>query len=181
MKDGACLGKEVIRTMKNNTFALNEEELKKYQPNRYPFLLIDRITEVLPGKYAKGYKNLTNNEWYFPAHFPGAPNMPGCLQIEAMAQVLTVAITTVEGMEGKVVHGYKHSGTFHKEVRPGDRLEMSAEVISFKRGLCRGKVQGFIEGELACELESVIIIPDVFNQYKPKSGKDKGGGGYEGV
>ena len=52
-------------------FSLDCEELKKYQPNRYPFLMIDRVTEVLPGKYAKGYKNLTNNEWYFPVHFPG--------------------------------------------------------------------------------------------------------------
>lgn len=50
-----------------------------------------------PGKYAKGYKNLTNNEWYFPAHFPGDSNMPGSLQIEDMAQMLTAVITTMEG------------------------------------------------------------------------------------
>lgn len=154
--------------MEQNIFSLNAEELKKYQPNTYPFLLIDRVTEVLPGKYAKGYKNLTNNEWYFPGHFPGDPNMPGCLQIEAMAQMLTVAITTMEGMEGKIVHGYKHSGTFHQEVKPGDRLEMHAEIISFKRGLCKGKVQGFIDNVLACELETTIIIPDIFNQFKPR-------------
>lgn len=148
-------------------FSLNEEELKRFQPNSYPFLLIDRVTEVLPGKYAKGYKNLTNNEWYFPNHFPGDPNMPGCLQIEAMAQMLTIAITTMEGMEGKVVHGYKHSGTFHQEVRPGDRLEMEAQILFFRRGLCKGKVQGFIDGVLACELETTIIIPEIFNQFKP--------------
>lgn len=149
-------------------FALNEVELLKYQPNRYPFLFIDRVTEVLPGKYARGYKNVTNNEWYIPAHFPEDPNMPGCLQVEAMAQMLTVAILTTEGMEGKIVHGYKHAGTFHQEVRPGDRLDMEAEVISLKRGLCKGRVKGYVEGKLACELESTIIIPVVFNLYKPK-------------
>lgn len=154
--------------MGSEGFTLNAEELKRYQPNRYPFLLVDRITEVIPGKRAKGYKNLTANEWYFPVHFPGDPNMPGCLQIEAMAQVLTIAITTVDGMAGKVVHGYKHAGIFHREVRPGDKLEMSAEVLSFSRGLCRGRVQGFVDGELACELESTIIIPEVFNQFKPR-------------
>lgn len=154
--------------MKNqDAFSLNHEELKKYQPNRFPFLLIDRVTEVLPGKYAKGYKNLTNNEWFFPNHFPGASNMPGCLQIEAMAQILTVAILTMEGLEGKVVHGYKHAGTFHKEVCPGDRLDMDAQIISFNRGLCRGMVKGFIGDELTCELETTIIIPEIFNQYKP--------------
>lgn len=154
--------------MCKQTFSLDAVELLKYQPNRYPFLLIDRVTEVLPGKYAVGFKNVTNNEWYIPAHFPGDPNMPGCLQIEAMAQMLTVAILTMEDMEGKIVHGYKHAGIFHREVRPGDRLEMRAEIDSYKRGLCKGHVKGYIDGELACELESTIIIPDIFNQYKPK-------------
>lgn len=154
--------------MDEKALSLNAVELMKYQPNRFPFLLIDRVTEVIPGKSAKGYKNLTNNEWWIPIHFPGNPNMPGCLQIEAMAQMLTVAILTTEGMEGKVVHGYRHAGTFHREVKPGDRLDIEAEIISFRRGLCSGRAKGYIEGELACELESTIIIPDVFNQYKPK-------------
>ena len=56
-------------SMTEKVFSLNEYELLKYQPNRYPFLLIDRVTEVLPGKYAKGYKNVTNNEWFIPVHF----------------------------------------------------------------------------------------------------------------
>ena len=93
--------------------------------------------------------------------------MPGCLQIETMAQMLTVAVLTVEGMEGRVVHGYKHVGTFHQEVRPGDCLELDARVLSFRRGLCKGKVRGTIGGELACELETTIIIPDIFNKFKP--------------
>jgi 3-hydroxyacyl-[acyl-carrier-protein] dehydratase len=149
-------------------FSLDAVELQKYQPNRYPFLMIDRVTEVVPGKYAKGFKNLTNNEWYFPKHFPGNPNMPGCLQIEAMAQMLTVAIMTCEGMEGKVAHGYKDNATFHEEVKPGDRLEMDAQVLYFKRGLCKGYVKGFVDGKLVCELDTTIIIPDVFSQFRPK-------------
>jgi len=157
------------KSEEKSIMTLDGEELKEYQPNRFPFLMIDRVIEVVPGKYAKGYKNLSNNEWFFPQHFPGNPNMPGCLQIEAMAQMLTVAITTMEGMKGKVVHGYKHSGTFHREVRPGDRLDMVAEIIKFKRGLCSGAVKGYIDGELACELETTLIVPDIFNQYKPRS------------
>ena len=85
-----------------------------------------------------------------------------------MAQMLTVAITTTECMEGKVVHSYKHTGTFHREVRPGDRLDMEAEILSLRRGLCKGQVKGYIDGELACELETVVLIPDVFDQFKPK-------------
>ena len=59
------------------SFSLNCVELLDYQPNRYPFLMIDYVTDVMPGSYARGYKNLTMNEWYFPKHFPGHPNMPG--------------------------------------------------------------------------------------------------------
>lgn len=156
----------------NNIFSLNAVELQRFQPNVYPFLLIDRVTEVCPGQYAKGYKNLTNNEWYFPGHFKGNPNMPGCLQIESMAQMLTVALLTIDGMEGEVVHGYKHSGTFHEEVKPGDRLDIVAKVLSFKRGLCKGHVDGYIDGKLACELDTTIIIPRIFNRFKPRSVQD---------
>lgn len=152
---------------------LDSWELQKYQPNRYPFLLIDRVTEVLPGKYARGYKNVTNNEWYIPVHFECDPNMPGALQIETMAQMLTVAITTTEGMEGKTVHSYKHNATFHIPVRPGDRLDLDAKVITFNRGLCKGNVKGYIDGKLACELDTVVLIPEEFNKYKPKEKKDE--------
>ncbi len=157
---------EVIKEV--NPFSLDSEQLQRFQPNRYPFLMIDRVTEVLPGKYAKGYKNLTNNEWYFPKHFPGNPNMPGCLQIEAMSQMLTVAITTVEGMEGKVAHGYKVNATFHEEVKPGDRLDIDAQVLSFKRGLCKGKVTASVDGKVVCEIDNTIIIPEIFNNFRPK-------------
>ena len=111
----------------------------------------------------------------FSHTFFGNPNMPGCLQIEAMAQMLTVAITSMEGMKGKVVHSYKHSATFHKEVKPGDRLDMESKILSYRRGLCRGNVKGYIDGELACELDTVVLIPDIFNQYKPKNKKGDSG------
>ena len=102
---------------------LSYEELLKFQPNRYPFLMIDVVTDVSPGKYAKGYKNLTMNEWYFPKHFPGHPNMPGALQLEALAQMLTVAITSQDGLEGSVTHALQHTVRFRKEVIPGDQME----------------------------------------------------------
>ncbi len=156
--------------MDRQKFELDAVELQKYQPNRYPLLLVDYVTEVVPGEYAKGYKNLSNNEWFFPKHFEGNPNMPGCLQIEAMAQLLTIAITTVDGMEGKVVHGYKHMGTFHDEVKPGSRLDMEAKVTYFRRGLCKGKVEGYIQGRMVCELDTTLIIPEIFNKFKPETG-----------
>lgn len=149
-------------------FSLNCLELQAYQPNRYPFLMIDHVEEVIPGKMARGYKNLTMNEWYFPVHFPDGPNMPGALQLEAMAQMLTVAITTLPGLKGKVTHALSHIVRFRKEIVPGNQLIIETEVISWKRGICKGKGVGKVNGEVACEAEMLITIPDILEQYLPQ-------------
>ena len=148
--------------------SLNQVELQRFQPNRYPFLMLDRVTEVVPGKYAKGFKNFTNNVWFFPVHFPGAPNVPGALQLEAMAQMLTVAITTIEGLEGSVTHALQHIVRFRKEIFPGDRLDISAEVDSWTRGICRGSALGTVAGEVVCEAQMVITIPEILKGFLPK-------------
>ena len=150
------------------TFSLSAEELKKYQPNRYPFLMIDRVVSVSPGNFAKGYKNLTNNEWYFPKHFPDGPNMPGALQLEALAQMLTVAITTLPGQKGMVTHALSHTVRFRKEVLPGKTLILETEVISWKRGICKGKGIGYVDNEVACEADMLITIPDILEKFLPK-------------
>lgn len=149
-------------------FSLNAEELKEYQPNRYPFLMIDGVSAVEPGKYAKGHKNLSNNEWYFPVHFPGGPNMPGALQLEAMAQMLTVAITTQDGLKGCVTHALEHTVRFKKEVLPGDTLYIEAHIDSWRRGICKGHATGTTRGEIACEAKMLITIPDILEQFLPK-------------
>lgn len=150
-------------------FRLDSVELQEYQPNRYPFLMIDVVDWVEPGKSARGYKNLTINEWYFPQHFPGHPNMPGALQLEALAQMLTVALTTLPGLKGSVVHGLKHTVRFKKEVLPGDRFEIETEILSWSRGICRGKGVGTVNGEVACEAEMTITIPEILEQFLPKN------------
>lgn len=150
-------------------FSLNSVELQRFQPNRYPFLMIDFVDEVIPGVSARGYKNLTLNEWYFPQHFPGNPNMPGALQLEALAQMLTVAITTIDGLEGKVTHALSHRVRFRKEVLPGEKLEIETTVQSWKRGIAIGTGRAFTKGDLACEAEMMITIPEILEQYTPKS------------
>ncbi len=148
-------------------FSLNCVELQDFQPNRYPFLMIDHIDLVIPGKSARGFKNLTLNEWYFPKHFPGAPNMPGALQLEALAQMLTVAITTLPGLKGKVTHALSHTVRFRKEVLPGDKFEIETTVISWNRGIAKGTGIGRTNGEVACEAEMLLTIPDLLTQYLP--------------
>jgi len=154
-------------------FSLNSLQLQDYQPNRYPFLMIDYVDEVLPGKYANGYKNLTMNEWFFPVHFPSGPNMPGALQLEALAQMLTIAITTLPGLKGKVTHALSHTVRFKKEVLPGDKFEIRTEVISWKRGICKGKGIAYTNNEIACEADMLITIPEILDKYLPKKFEKK--------
>jgi 3-hydroxyacyl-[acyl-carrier-protein] dehydratase len=149
-------------------FSLNSVELQDYQPNRYPFLMIDQVEYVEPGITARGFKNLTLNEWYFPQHFPGAPNMPGALQLESLAQMLTVAITTLPGLKGKVTHAISHKVRFRKEVVPGDKFQIETFVDSWSRGVCRGRGVARTNGDVACEAEMVIVIPDMLENYLPK-------------
>ncbi len=96
--------------------------------------------------------------------------MPGALQLEALAQMLTVAITTLPGNKGKVVHGLKHTVRFRKEVLPGEKFIIETEVISWKRGIAKGKGIAYTNGTIACEAEMVISIPDILEQYLPKNG-----------
>lgn len=151
----------------NKNFSLNSIELQDYQPNRYPFLMIDYVTSVKPGFFAKGFKNISMNEWYIPKHFPGHPNVPGALQLEALAQMLTVAITTLPGNKGKFTFAISHKVKFKKEVVPGDKFIIETKVLSYKRGICSGIGKGITNGSIACEAEMNIAIPDILEKYKP--------------
>lgn len=153
----------------NDGYSLNSIELQEYQPNRYPFLMIDHVDLVIPGRKAVGYKNLTLNEWYFPNHFPGAPNMPGALQLEALAQMLTVAITTLPGLKGKVTHALQHTVRFKREVLPGEKLDIRVEVIYWRRGIAKGVGSGSVNGEVACQADMLITIPEILEQHLPNT------------
>lgn len=148
--------------------SLNPVELLDFQPNRYPFLMIDYVTDFEPGEYANGYKNLTWNEWYFPVHFQGRPNLPGALQLESMAQMLTVAITTIEGLEGMVTHALEHRVKFRQELMPGMRLDINTRVLSWRRGICEGVGEIRVDGDLACEAEMLITIPEILDGFLPR-------------
>ncbi len=162
---------EFIKEVRMEGFSLNCVELQEYQANRYPYLMIDHVDEVIPEKSAKGYKNLTMNEWFFPKHFPDEPNMPGALQLESLAQMLTIAITTLPGNKGKTTRFISTSLKFKKQILPGDKLIIEAKVNSWNRGIVKGVGVGYTDGTIAVEAEMVITIPDILNQYVPKKGE----------
>ena len=153
---------------------LDVSQIQQYQQNRYPCLFVDRITEVIPGKTAKGYKNFSFNEWFFPAHFADEPNVPGFVQIETLTQVFLMTFLTLPEYKGKKT-GFiaVKEARFRKKIVPGDKLEIEAELTYFRRGLAKGTVMGHLDGALCCSADLEIAIPDVMNQFRPKQPNDR--------
>lgn len=138
---------------------LEIKEIQEIIPHRHPFLLIDCIEELVPGKKSVGYKSVTYNEPQFLGHFPGEPVMPGVLMIEALAQTGAVAILSVPENKGKTAYfGAINSAKFKRKVVPGDKLELSCEIIRQKGRIGIGKAVASVDGEIAVEAELTFII-----------------------
>ncbi len=140
---------------------LTNVDIQNIIPHRYPFLLVDKILEVEPGKRAVGIKNVTANEPFFQGHFPGNPIMPGVLIVEALAQTACVAGLLLEENKGKLgvftgIDGVK----IRRQVVPGDTLKLEAEFLVFKMGMGKVKVKATVDGELACEGEIKFAMVD---------------------
>lgn len=138
---------------------LNTKQIMEIIPHRHPFLLVDTIESMIPGKSAVGYKCVTYDEPFFSGHFPDEPVMPGVLQIEACAQVGAVAILSLEENRGKTAYfGAINNARFKRKVVPGDRLRMECEIIKQKGPLGIGKTVATVDGETALTAELTFMI-----------------------
>ncbi len=142
-------------------FSLDTLELKDYVQFRYPFLLIDRVTKVIPGKSAKGYKFFSNNDWFFSGHFPDAPMVPGALQFEAIGQMLCVALNTLPGMAGTIPKLLSFDVKCRKPVLPGDRFDIEVKILFWRDGICKGKGVGYVDGETVCEATVLHAVTEL--------------------
>lgn len=139
--------------------AIEIKEIMDILPHRYPFLLIDRILELEPGKLVKAQKNLTMNEGFFQGHFPGEPVMPGVLIIEALAQAGAYAVLSMEENKGKIAYlGAIDNAKFRSKAVPGDVLTLEVSIIKLKKSAGIGKGIAYIDGKKAAEAEITFII-----------------------
>ena len=140
---------------------LTTQQIKEIIPHRYPFLLVDRILELEPGKRAVGLKNVSANEPFFQGHFPDYPVMPGVLIAEALAQTGAVALLQSEENRGKIgmlagLDGFRFRG----QVTPGDTLRLEVEIVRMKGTIGKGHGTALVDGKVVAEGDIMFAIVD---------------------
>lgn len=138
---------------------LDIREIMEILPHRFPFLLVDRVLEVVPGERAVAIKNVSANEPQFTGHFPERPLMPGVLIVEALAQVGGIIMLQLEEFHGKVALFAGIDGVrFRRTVSPGDQLVMTAELIKIKGNIGRVRVAARVDKLLVTEGELMFAL-----------------------
>lgn len=139
---------------------MDVKDIQKLLAHRYPFLLVDRVTDIDVGKKLVAYKNVTINEEFFNGHFPGHPVMPGVLQLEALAQACALLAYKSTGLNPDDLIIYLMSidnAKFRKPVVPGDKLVLTAEVIKGKGKLWKQRGVATVDGAVVCEADFLAM------------------------
>ncbi len=144
------------------TFPMDIDKIITILPHRYPFLLVDRVLECVPGSHIKAYKNVTVNEPFFQGHFPNLPIMPGVLITEALAQTSCILGLAELGFpdDKLLLFAGIEKLKFRRPVRPGDRLDLECVSPRWKLRLCRSEVRAFVDGKLAAEGTITAALSD---------------------
>ena len=136
-------------------------ELFDYLPHRYPFLLVDRVTETVVGDRIKGYKNISANEELFNGHFPGQPIFPGVLILEAMAQLSGVLAFETKGVRPADGTNYQFGGVekarFRRQVIPGDRLDLDSNIVADRKIMMKFECVAYVDGAMACSAVLTVV------------------------
>jgi 3-hydroxyacyl-[acyl-carrier-protein] dehydratase len=144
-------------------------KILSHQKNRFPYLFIDQITSLEPGKRVVAIKAFTYNEMFFPGHFDDEPNVPGFIQVECLVQTFLMSFQSMSEYSGlKASDSEFKNVRFQRKIVPGEVLQIEAILNSIKRGVATGYATSSVDGEPACSAEFVVAIPDILQNFKPK-------------
>jgi 3-hydroxyacyl-[acyl-carrier-protein] dehydratase len=151
---------EAVTTPVEATLPLEAADIMRIIPHRYPFLLIDRVVELDPGKHVVAIKAVTANEPQFTGHFPERPIMPGVLMVEALAQAGAVAVLSLPEYRGKLaLFAGIDECRFRRTVLPGDTLRLEVTMEKLRGVFGRGRCVATVDGEVAVEATISFVIP----------------------
>jgi 3-hydroxyacyl-[acyl-carrier-protein] dehydratase len=149
---------------------LDIKKILFHQRNRYPYLFIDRVTQLEAGHRAIVSKAFTYNEMFFPGHFDDEPNVPGFIQLECLVQAFLMTFQSMDEYSGMTASDSEFKNvTFKRKVIPGDVLVIDAHLHSIKRGVAIGAATSTVNCETACSAEFVVAIPEILDRFKPKT------------
>ncbi len=158
-------------------FIIDYSNIYDYIEDRIPYIFVDKA-EIIDKKFAKGYKNFTNNEWFFPVHLPNKPIVPAAFQLECMTQLAGLIIQSQkEELNSTHIVVKKYNEIeIYTPVVPGDRLYIEAEIVKFRRGIIQSKActytfNKYNEKNVHSIAEFQMVMPDILNSFSPK--KDK--------
>ena len=162
--------KQIATTESEIEFGI--EKIKECILNKYPWLYLDGVVDIQPGKFVKAIKNFTYNEHYFPAHFPSDPSVPGFIQIECCMQAFLLTFLSLEQYKKReTADRLLMNVQLRRKIVPGEKLELFANLTSFSRGVAKGRVESYVNGEEAISFDVTAVVIDELDKFKPKLNK----------
>ena len=149
---------------------MNNQEIQRYHRHRFPYLMVDCVEDIVPGKSVHGYKNFSENEWLFHCNLHEDVPVPFTMLIEVLTEVFLLPILTLDDNAGKITNFTSADEiSVNGDVFPGDRLDVKATIQSWRRGIAVGISEGYVNDKLIISAKLTFVIPEIMEKFRPKN------------